>query len=178
MPSPIGHSLGSLAVGWLTGRPAPPWRDLLIQIVVLAAIGMAPDLDLLWGRHSRETHSIGAAVLVGFVASWQRWPVGPASRAGIFVCVAATWFIHPVMDAFSIDNADPVGVMLWWPFSGSFVHSAYAFFDPISRHWNSPDIWRHNFTAALHEIGRLAPLAVVVLLIKRQRGKGAKRQLG
>jgi hypothetical protein len=169
MPSPLGHTLGSLTVGWLTGRPARPMRALTIQVALLAAIGMAPDLDLLWGRHSRETHSSGAAVLVGLLAAWRRWPVGASSPAGTFLIVCSAWFVHPVMDAFSIDNADPVGVMLWWPFSTAFVHSTSAFFDPISRHWSSPDIWRHNALAALHEVLRIAPLAAVVWFIQRRR---------
>ncbi len=169
MPSPIGHSLAGLAAGWLTNRPSPAWKPLLLQAAVLCAIGMAPDLDLLWGRHSRETHSIGAAVCVGFVAAWRRWPVGASTRLGIFFSVALAWTLHPVMDAFSIDNAEPVGVMLWWPVSSAFVHAAHPVFDPISRHWNSPDIWSHNFNAAVHELLKLGPVALLIWLLRRRR---------
>lgn len=169
MPSPLGHGLAGIAAGWAANRPARPTRALITQSLVLAAIGMAPDLDLLWGRHSRETHSIGAAVIVAAVAAWQRWPVGAASRARIFAAVWLAWFIHPVFDAFSIDNAEPIGVMLWWPFSARFVHSSHAFFDPISRMWGSPDIWSHNATAAAHELLLMAPLLLVIWLMRRGR---------
>jgi len=139
-----------------------------VQALTLAAISMAPDLDLLWGRHSRETHSLGAALIVASLVAWRRWPVGAETRTRIFAVVAVTWFIHPVMDVFAIDNAEPIGVMLWWPFSTSFVHSAHAFFDPISRMWSSPDIWRHNATAAMHEVMWLVPILAVIWIARRR----------
>ena len=64
MPSPVGHGLAGLAAGWLSIRPQRLWRPGLRQAAILALISMAPDLDLLWGRHSRETHSVGAALAV------------------------------------------------------------------------------------------------------------------
>jgi len=170
MPSPLGHGLAGIAAGWAVARPARLTRALLVQTLTLTAIGMAPDLDLLWGRHSRETHSIGAAIIIAAVASWRRWPVGAASRTYIFATVGLAWFLHPVLDAFSIDNAEPIGVMLWWPFSTRFVHSSHAFFDPISRMWNSPDIWSHNATAAAHELMLLAPFLALVWMARRRRG--------
>ena len=169
MPSPLGHGLAGIAAGWAAGRPGRPSRALITQTLVLAAIGMAPDLDLLWGRHSRETHSIGAALIVAAIAAWRRWPVGVDRRVGIFAVVCLTWFIHPVLDAFSVDNAAPIGVMLWWPFSTAFVHSSHTFFDPISRMWGSPDIWSHNATAAAHELMLMTPLLAAVWLLRRGR---------
>lgn len=135
---------------------------------MLALIGMAPDLDLLWGRHSRETHSVGAALAVAALAAWRRWPVGSESRLRIFAAVGAAWLIHPVLDAFSIDNAVPVGVMLWWPFSHAFVHSSHAFIDPISRDWGWAGIWAHNLLAAAHEAMWLAPTAALVWWWRRR----------
>ena len=169
MPSPLGHGLAGVEAGWAAGRPVRPSRALITQALVLAAIGMAPDLDLLWGRHSRETHSIGAALIIAAIAAWRRWPVGVDRRVGIFAVVCLTWFIHPVLDAFSVDNAAPIGVMLWWPFSTAFVHSSRTFFDPISRMWGSPDIWTHNATAAAHELMLMTPLLAAVWLLRRGR---------
>lgn len=141
----------------------------MVQSLTLAAIGMAPDLDLLWGRHGRETHSIGAAVIVASLAAWRRWPVGAETRERIFATVLLAWLIHPVLDVFSVDNNPPLGVMLWWPFSDRFVHSSYTIFDPISRMWNSPDVWTHNATAAAHELLLMAPLVAVIWLVRRRR---------
>ena len=97
MPSPIGHSLAGLAVGWATNRPGRPLRPLLAQAATLAALSVAPDLDLLWGRHSRETHSLGAALIVAGLAAWWRWPIGP-TRPRIFLAAALVWLAHPLMD--------------------------------------------------------------------------------
>ena len=166
MPSPIGHSLAGLAVGWATNRAGRPLRPLVLQSVTLAALSVAPDLDLLWDRHSRETHSIGAALIIASLAAWRRWPIG-ATRPRIFLAALLVWLTHPLMDSFSIDNAPPVGVMLWWPFSTGFVHSAHAFFDPISRSWGTTEMWTRNFTAAMHEAAMILPILFVVWLVRR-----------
>lgn len=169
MPSPVGHSLAGIAAGWAVARPLRVPRALIVQVVTLAAIGMAPDLDLLWGRHSRETHSLGAALIVASVGAWRRWPVGAEHRWRIFFAVLLAYFAHPVMDAFAIDNAEPIGVMLWWPFSSAFVHSSHAFFDPISRAFSSPAMWTHDLIAASHEVALLLPIVVVVWIVRRAR---------
>jgi LexA-binding, inner membrane-associated putative hydrolase len=169
MPSPVGHGLAGIAAGWAVGRPARLTRALVVQSLTIAAIGMAPDLDLLWGRHGRETHSIGAAVIVASLAAWRRWPVGAETRGRIFATVLLAWLIHPVLDVFSVDNNPPLGVMLWWPFNDRFVHSSYTIFDAISRMWNSPDVWTHNATAAAHELLLIAPLVAVIWLVRRRR---------
>ena len=75
MPSPIGHALGGALFGgvFAGGRgsiAADPasrgrwWRDAL----VLAGVGLLPDLDFLLGIHSRYTHSVGAVAMAGVVA--------------------------------------------------------------------------------------------------------------
>ncbi len=179
MPSPVGHSLAAIAVGWAVNRPAGPRRALVAQTATLAAIGIAPDLDLLWGHHEAQTHSVGAALVVAAIVAWRRWPIGADTRARLFVAAFLVYLIHPVMDAFAIDNNPPIGVMLWWPFSHAYVHSSHAFFAPISRYWSRPETWPNNFMAAAHEILWLAPfvaLAWFARTLKRQRGKGPKRQ--
>src|SRR3954452_11367330 len=86
VPSPVGHALGALAVGWAVApRPATS-RAAWTQAALLAAAGVAPDLDLLMGRHSAETHSLGAAILVATVAAGLRAPVA-STRAGIWMAV-------------------------------------------------------------------------------------------
>lgn len=171
MPSPAGHALGSLAAGWLCAGPASPRRALLVQTAWLVALGVAPDLDLLWGRHSRETHSLGAAVAVAAVAAWRRWPLGPARRRGIFGTALVAWFVHAVMDVHSIDDAAPVGVLLLWPISPAFVHASWAVFDPISRHFDQPGVWVHNARAAWHEVLRIGPVTTLVWWARRRHAR-------
>ncbi len=88
MPSPLGHALAGFALGWAAApdacrAPADGFPDasdgsrrhlpLLLSRwrwpIAFAAAGMAADIDLLVGLHSRYTHSIGAVLLV-FLGAW------------------------------------------------------------------------------------------------------------
>jgi hypothetical protein len=114
--------------GLATTRPS-----LIRQVAILAGIGIAPDLDLLWGRHSMETHSIGAAAIVASIAAWQRWPVASCPSGS-----PSRWRdVSPHPDAMG-GHVVPIGVMLLWPFSGAHqtAGSVYA----ISRRY-----WRDDF---------------------------------
>src|SRR5512133_3244495 len=67
MPSPIGHTLGGVSAGWLVngaGRDRWWFRRALL----FAAVGMLPDVDLVFGSHSGPTHSLGAALIVSVLA--------------------------------------------------------------------------------------------------------------
>jgi len=163
MPSPLGHSLGALAVGWLVaGRSAaaPGWWR---QVAILVAVGIAPDLDLLWGRHSMETHSLGAAVLIATLAAWQRWPVA-SSRGVIWFAVALVWLSHPMLDALARDTSAPIGVMAFWPFSDAHMQTGLSVFGPISRRYWRDDFWSVNASSALREVLVLGPVLAIVLL--------------
>ncbi len=122
MSSPVGHGLAAVAAGWLVARPPSSRRAAIIQSATLAAIGVMPDLDLLIGRHSAETHSIGAAAIVASVAAVARVPVAQTA-ARIWLAVFLAWMTHPLLDAFTADSSVPVGIMVWWPFSSAHYHS-------------------------------------------------------
>lgn len=148
-----------MAVGWgvagvATGRPAA-----LRQAAIFAAIGIAPDLDLLIDRHSLETHSLGAAVIAASVAAWQRWPVA-SSRVTIWCAVLVAWLSHPLCDAISVDTSPPLGVMAFWPFTADDVYTGLNVFGPISRRYWSDDFWWINLTSLAREVAILLPVAV------------------
>jgi membrane-bound metal-dependent hydrolase YbcI (DUF457 family) len=166
VPSPIGHALGATAAGWLVARPCRVGRALVVQTAILAAVGAAPDLDLLIGRHSNETHSLGAALIVAALAAWWRWPVAD-SRWRVFLTIFAAWFSHPVLDAFAADSSPPFGVMLLWPFSSAHIISAWTIFDSIYRNWHEAIFFPHNFHAALKEILILLPVTAVVYWFRK-----------
>jgi len=138
------------------------WR----QAATFAAVGVAPDLDLLIGRHSMETHSIGAAVAVALVAAWWRWPVA-RDRWHIWLAVCLAWMSHPVADALAPDTSPPIGVMLLWPFSADFYNSGIHVFAPISRRWWLPGFTLNNVLAVVRELLILGP--VLALLAWRRR---------
>jgi membrane-bound metal-dependent hydrolase YbcI (DUF457 family) len=157
-----------MAVGWTLSRPEPSTSALARQAAIFAAVGMAPDLDLLVGRHSRETHSIGAALIVAAIAAWRRVPAA-RTRPAVFVAVAAAWFSHPLFDALSFDIGPPVGVMMWWPFSTDHWHTGVTIFDAIERHWEEPHFLRQNVFAVARELVMLVPTVLAVWAVRRRR---------
>ena len=165
MPSPLGHALGAIAVGSLvSGRDgvSRPW----VAAGIFAAIGIAPDLDLLWGRHNQETHSLGAAIIVASIAAWRRWPVA-ATPARVFLAVGLAWLTHPFLDALGSDSSVPIGVMAFWPISTQHVSFGVEWFPSIYRAWWRPGFWQQNACAAAVEATILGP--AVGLALWRQR---------
>lgn len=174
MPSPVGHTLGALAAGWAAAGPTDR-RSILRRSLIIAALGLAPDLDLLVGRHSMETHSVGAAVLAGVLAAALRWPIA-ATRLRILATAALVWFTHPVLDAFAADTSAPLGVMILWPFSREHVMFD-PMFGPISRRWWVPGFVTNNLIAVARELTILGPAALVSWLVTqrvRSAGQGPR----
>lgn len=173
MPSPVGHALGALAVGWAASGPVPR-RTLVSRSLWIAAFGLAPDLDLLVGRHSMETHSVGAAMLAGLVAACFRWPLA-STRWRIFLTACLAWMTHPLLDALGADTSPPLGVMMFWPFSRDHVMLG-AVFMPISRRWWVEGFFVGNLLAAVREVAILAPVAIVSwFVVRRRSGSGSGR---
>jgi membrane-bound metal-dependent hydrolase YbcI (DUF457 family) len=167
VPSPIGHALGAIAAGWIAARPATSPKLLAAQVAILSALGVAADFDLLIGRHSRETHSIGAAVIVASIAAWQRWPLA-CGRTRIWLAACAAWLTHPLLDALSFDTSVPQGVMLLWPFSGHHWQTGWAVFDSIYRNWRDAGFLRHNTLAIFRELLMVGPIAGMVWAVRRK----------
>jgi membrane-bound metal-dependent hydrolase YbcI (DUF457 family) len=139
-----------------------------VQTLALAAIGAAPDLDLLVGRHSAETHSLGAALIVASVAAWWRWPVA-AGRWRIWTAVFLAWASHPLLDILAPDSVAPFGVMLFWPISRAYVLTGVHVFDAISRMWHAPGFFTHDLLAIVREVAILGPVAAAVFVIRRRK---------
>jgi hypothetical protein len=169
MPSPLGHGLAALAVGWAVVTPPAERSRRLTQAGILVAVGVAPDLDFLIGRHSMETHSIGAAVVVASVAAWRRWPVA-SSRAAIWAVIFLAWMSHPLLDALNFDWSDipPRGPMAFWPFYGEHLHTDIGLFGPISRRYWLDSFWRINLGSIAREIFILGPIAATAWLVRRR----------
>lgn len=181
MPSPIGHALGGLAAGWAVTPPARDRRSLVTQAAIFAALGAAPDLDLLIGRHHYEAHSVGAAILAGLLAAWMRWPIG-RGRWRISLAAAAAWASHPLLDMLAPDHSPPIGVMAFWPFSRGFYITGIEIFLPIARQWRRPGVIAWDARAGLREMLILVPLVGLVWWIRtrtrrthdRSSGRGAR----
>jgi len=184
MPTPLGHALGAIAAGWLVGgRLWPGWHatvfvprlrpvtDALGQTrrafdvnltnrgmaaALYAAVGLAPDLDLLVGAHSTYTHSVGAvglAFLAAFAAS---------KRPRVAGAIAAAWASHLLLDWLGSDTSPPIGIMALWPFTREHYQSSFYIFEAVSRRYWLPEqfVW-WNAKAVLKEVLILGPLAGV-----------------
>jgi len=165
MPSPIGHGLGALAIGWAVSGRAPRGH-LLGRSLWIAAFGLAADLDLLIGRHSMETHSFGAALLAGALAALLRWPLA-STRVRIFLTAVLAWSTHPILDALGADTSPPFGVMMFWPLSGEHVMFGEVFL-PISRRWWLPGFVAGNLAAAVREVAVLGPAALLTWIFAQR----------
>lgn len=177
MPSPIGHALGGLAAGWAVSPPARDRRSLVTQAAIFAALGAAPDLDLLIGRHHYEAHSVGAAILAGLLAAWMRWPIGQG-RWRIFFAATAAWASHPLLDMLAPDHSPPIGVMAFWPFSHQFYITGIEIFLPIARQWWRPGVIAWDARAGLREGLMLVPLVGLVWWIRTRTRRNPDRSSG
>lgn len=146
------------------------------QAGYIAGLGLLADVDLLIGRHSMETHSIGAALAAGVVAALWRWPLA-TTRLRTFLTAAVVWLSHPVLDALGADTSPPLGVMLFWPFSAEHVMFETVF-GPISRRWWLDGFLATNLASMARELVFLAPLATLAGVIQRQRSQRAGSGFG
>jgi hypothetical protein len=131
-------------------------RGAAVAGLTYAAVGVAPDLDLLVGSHSTYTHSVGA-VGIFFVAAW-----GITGRPRLAAAVAAAWASHLLLDWLGSDTSPPIGIMALWPFSREHYQSSFYVFDAISRRYWLPEqfVWS-NLKAALKEVLILGPVVAV-----------------
>jgi membrane-bound metal-dependent hydrolase YbcI (DUF457 family) len=150
MPSPVGHALGGIAIGW----HASP-RQNLQTAAVLAVVAIAPDLDLVFGTHREISHSLGAALAAGIVAlvatKSPRWALA----------IALAWASHVALDWLSNDTRPPIGVMALWPLTRAYYKAPIEIFPPVSRRYWEARFWIYNLRAVVMEVLVLGPLFVL-----------------
>ena len=147
------------------GWGAAPRHDFRMALV-LAAVAVAPDLDLLIGNHRGISHSVGAAAIAGAVA----WLF--TKRVGFGVAVALAWGSHIFLDWLSNDTRPPLGVMAFWPFTSEYYKSNLEIFPPVSRRYWEARFWIYNLRALVFESIVLGPPALVCIFLSRYRNRG------
>jgi inner membrane protein len=173
MPSPIGHALAGVAAGWLVrgttlpfGSHAPAWREAAL----FAALGMAPDLDLLVGLHSGPTHGLGVAVLAAAAAWLPGIPGSAGDRVRLAIACMLAYASHTLLDWLGTDTSAPIGIMALWPFRREYYESPLHVFMAVSRRIHQPDLfWMQNLAALARELLILVPIVLIVGLIRRRR---------
>ena len=202
MPSPVGHVIAGVTAGWLVaGAPLGVhkfWKKEKIrqkvagtfpgkvpatfekfgwEAAVFGALGACPDIDLLFGSHRGPTHSIAAALVVGFVVAiwagiWTVIRAGGARRPLTFaVACAAAYASHLLLDWLGRDSSPPIGIMAFWPVSRDYFESALHVFMPISRRYYPAWVFVRDSTIALvMELMILVPLLVLTILFRSRSG--------
>jgi LexA-binding, inner membrane-associated putative hydrolase len=163
MPSPIGHALGGLVIGWALApyhaqrnQPDPPNRPHQPAVIAAVIAACAPDLDFLWGRHNMETHSVVVAVAVALAV----WAVTRRPRLAL-VCGLA-WASHVLFDWLGSDDSPPLGVMALWPLTARFYFADAYVFEAISRRYAEPGFVQQNVWAVTKELLILVPPAALL----------------
>lgn len=182
MPSPIGHMLAGLSVGWLTADPpsgtvveSPAGvdrRPLFTPFVLWCAfVATIPDADLLIPHfHRTGTHSVTATALVLIIAAGVTGKVTPRRWPWTLVlALGAAHATHLVLDWLGVDRFTDPGIQLFWPFGDRFYISGLDIFPPVERRIMRPEAFGVNLTAALTELAIMGPVAAVSWLCHRRR---------
>jgi hypothetical protein len=175
MPSPVGHALGGLAIGWLVRGNRLNETNGRREAMLFAGLGMLADLDLLFGMHSGPTHGIGAAILAGAFA-WLP-PMRGSVRARMILTAACilAYGSHTFLDWLGSDTSPPIGIMALWPFSREHFESGLHLFMAVSRRiWQPERFWIHNLIALSRELLILIPPLIVIAWLRRPRAESAR----
>jgi membrane-bound metal-dependent hydrolase YbcI (DUF457 family) len=186
MPSPVGHSLLGLAIGFAGLLPgAVDWRGLARQawnargaLLLCVVLANAPDIDFLFGisrgtlnfYHQTGTHTALWIALVSLSVWLIIWSRRHGQSAWGFLLILALTGSHLLADMCCADNSPPYGIMLFWPFSDRYFLSPISLFPALAKSsWS--DLWSmHNVGGMAMEALVTLPLVAAVLIWKRRRG--------
>ena len=179
MPSPIGHTLAGLTVGWLaegapSGQPGRLREALTPFVLWCALLAVLPDADLLIPHfHRTATHSVTATALVLIIAAGVtgKVTVHPAWR--FIVALAAAHASHLLLDWLGFDRNPPPGIQLLWPFSDRFYISGWELFPPTARGEFTARMIAINVRAVFWETILLGPLAAAAWTLRQLRRRQA-----
>lgn len=174
MPSPIGHTLAGLAVGWTATAGANRFRAAAWSPLVLgcAFVAAAPDLDLLYPPlHRLVTHGVGITLLITIITAAVTRQVTGEVAWRIVLALTAAHASHTFLDWLGTDRFPPPGIRALWPFSNQFYISGWEVFPNVERRLWRPDALAVNLRAVLSEILILGPVALGAWLIMRRRSR-------
>jgi membrane-bound metal-dependent hydrolase YbcI (DUF457 family) len=182
MPSPIGHTLAGLTVGWLADRqavqPRPAGANWTARarasftplVLWCGAIAALPDADLLVPHfHRTVTHSIVVTFLILIIAAGVTGKVTRSVALRIGVALAAAHATHLLLDWLGTDRNPPAGLQMFWPFDDRFYISNWDIFPPVARGRISLRMIAINANAALWEIVLMLPVAAAAWVWRRSR---------
>jgi len=146
------------------------WSGLVLVCAGLAAL---PDVDVLFHTHRTATHSVGAVILVTILAAAVTGKVTHGDRARILrisLTCGAAYATHLLLDWLAMDRYPPYGIQALWPFSSSWYISNLDWFPQVERRaFFTWPIIRYNAWVVVQECVRLAPILVVVGVLRARR---------
>ncbi len=173
MPTPIGHSLLSIAIFSAVNRKKLKlnWFDCLVFLF----IGIFPDLDFLPGLilgtpsrfHHGFTHSLFFGIIIGTMTGllYGKWKRKNCLHYGLIF--SAVCFFHLIADFFGVDTSFPYGEQLFWPFWQAYILSPISLFSDVYRSSNSVDFfislfnW-HNLKTVIIELFVCVPILLLI----------------
>lgn len=173
MPLPVAHSLIGASIVALTRRDWS-WKDGWKPILIGAAIGAIPDLDLIvtwglrWGLkyHGSYTHSILFAFALGSAVTLLRKEVNARAAAGYIGAVLS----HGILDA--LTKKEFGGVQLFWPISTHRykwgLMSNYEFY-PNPAQQSVMEILQQSWRFCLREFLIVFPVLLLIVVVKSRR---------
>ena len=200
MPLPVAHSLAAAAI--YVGLDADGRWQNVKRLLLAMVIAVAPDFDMIPGIligeparfHHGPSHSLGFVVVAAVVAALAAsaiggWPLrmkalqGAAATAAM---VGLLWASHIVLDAFTQDFRDPVGVPMFWPLSSAPVQ-VWPYFPYVEKlggqgsalEFVASIMTPHNLWAVAVEALTMVPLVLVVAWWRRRaESSGVKDRAG
>jgi len=182
MPSPLGHTLAGLTVGWLsapapvagTRRLADAFKPFVLWCAFVAAI---PDADLLVPHfHRTASHSLTATACLLIIAIAVTGKVTTRSAWRFALALAAAHATHLFLDWLGTDRFPPPGIQVFWPFRDQFYISGLDIFPAVERRLLRPEALAINARAAMWEVLIMSPVAFLawqVRVRRRTTGLGA-----
>ena len=153
MPSPVGHVLGGIAVGFLASRDRG-WR----LPVVCGVVAALPDIDFLLPLpHRGPTHSIAAAV-AAFAVTLAITSVAREQlpRLRVATAIGLAVLSHVLFDWLGQDSSTPRGLMALWPLTSTYYVSEVNVFNAVDRRYWLDGFWRTVRSAGAHRRVHLA----------------------
>lgn len=161
MPTPVGHALAGVALGWLIeGRQALLTRAGALTTVAYGMVAASPDLDLLLETHRGPMHGVGFAA-IAWLSAWVL-----TRRARTAAAFGLAYGSHVLLDWLGTDTTPPIGLMALWPFSREYYESPFHIFMAVSRRYWLSEFWTYNFRVLVRELLILGPAVLATGLLR------------
>ena len=171
MPSPVGHTLISSTITVIFLRKEYLKTHLKFIIPFIIIISIFPDLDLLWDLsghtpliHHTFTHSFFTPVILSLLYSIFALLKKIKIHYELMIMFCIIYFLHSGADYYAIDLKEPIGLMLFWPFSDTYYISSHPFFMPLFKETINQFFLKQNFYALASELLLVIPLTCAILL--------------